>query len=43
LTLGLHAAWDPRHYAAGSIESLVERITAFAADRTYAGLPGNAG
>jgi DNA-binding transcriptional LysR family regulator len=42
LTLGLHAAWDPRHYAATSIESLVERITAFAADRTYVGLHGNA-
>lgn len=41
LTLGLHAAWDPGHYAAASIEGLVERITAFAADRIYAGPHGN--
>lgn len=41
LTLSLHAAWDPRHFAATSIGSLVDRLAAFVTDRTFAGLHGH--
>lgn len=32
LSLSLHAAWDPRHYAAGTIESLAERLRQYLQD-----------
>ena len=36
LQIRLHAAWNPSHYAAGSIRSLVEALAAFAAPRSNA-------
>lgn len=41
LTLSLHAAWDPHHFAAASVGSLVDRLSAFVTDRIYTGLPGH--